>query len=354
LSYQGDIVNTIFSGDPEVFWGFTSATGGFNNTHEVCFTYSSDLNALDDVVVCPGGSIMLEASSGLSHSWFPTAGLSNSTIANPIVTPSQTTLYTVEIIDECNRPFFEEVLVEVAGDAITFDLGPDTFVCAGQPLVLDATSADAEYAWSTGENTSQISVQQAGSYSVTVTQTTTSCVTEDAVQISARALPEVTLPEDTSLCIGQTILLQASDPMATHQWQDGSSGASFLVTTPGQYMLTSTNECGSRDASIQVVIESCREVYLPNAFSPNNDGFNDRFFPDHGDDILEVTVLQIFDRWGNLHFENTNFPAGAALAGWDGQVNGEDAATGVYVYLLECVFRDGTTAQLSGSIHLIR
>ena len=108
LSYTGNIVEEIFNGDPEVFWGFTSATGGANNRHEVCFSYTTFLDQLEDVVVCPGGQVELPARGGVRYKWTPEEGLSNPNIPNPIAAPTSSTLYTVEITDECNIPFYDD------------------------------------------------------------------------------------------------------------------------------------------------------------------------------------------------------------------------------------------------------
>lgn len=93
----------------------------------------------------------------------------------------------------------------------------------------------------------------------------------------------------------------------------------------------------------------CRgKIYIPNAFSPNNDGFNDEFKP-YGKDVL-LKKLKIFDRWGGLLFE-TNQPE----LGWDGTRAGQPAIAGVYVYLLEYVDAFNGQKELeSGEVHLIR
>ena len=120
LMYQGDIVANIFGGDPEVFWGFTSATGGANNLHQVCFNYTSFLDQIPDVAMCPGGQVQLRATGGRSYTWTPAEGLSNPGIANPIASPTATTTYTVEVRDVCGIPFYDEVVVEVVGDFCFF------------------------------------------------------------------------------------------------------------------------------------------------------------------------------------------------------------------------------------------
>ena len=125
LSYTSDIINTIFGGDPLVYWGFTSATGGLNNVHQVCFSYTSFIDEFEDQVICPGESIQLEASSGQSYSWSPSIGLSATDIPNPIASPNETTLYTVEIIDDCGVAFYDDLLITVDNDQFDLSINID-------------------------------------------------------------------------------------------------------------------------------------------------------------------------------------------------------------------------------------
>lgn len=150
LSYTGDIVNTIFGGDPLVFWGFTAATGGANNTHTVCFSYTTFLDRIPDYVLCPGGQIQLKGTGGVRYEWTPAEGLSDPFSPRPIAAPTQTTDYVVKVFDACDIPFYDSVRVAVAGDSVFFDLGVDTTLCRGQVLVLDATTPTAIYQWSGG------------------------------------------------------------------------------------------------------------------------------------------------------------------------------------------------------------
>ena len=153
LTYTGDIVNDIFNGNPEVFWGFTSATGGAVNVHKVCLSYTTFLDGFDDVVICPGGQFQLSVGGGVSYHWTPSAGLSNPNIPNPIAAPEETTTYLVEVLDDCNNPFYDTITVFVDGDTVFFEIGADTTICEGQPLQLDATSVglnSVEYLWPNG------------------------------------------------------------------------------------------------------------------------------------------------------------------------------------------------------------
>ncbi|KAA3635145.1 MAG: hypothetical protein DWQ02_10310 [Bacteroidetes bacterium] len=351
LSYTGDIVDDIFGGDPWVYWGFTAATGAFNNFHRVCLKYTTFLDELEDVTMCPGGQVPFEISDGVSYSWSPQEGLDDPFSATPIASPEETTLYTVEIRDNCNYLFQDDVLVEVAGDSVFFDLGPDTMLCESNLLNLDVTTPTATYMWNDGSQEPVYNVSQSGTYMVTVTRTDTFCISTDRVTVDYTELPEVELGGDAVLCFNQKITLNAGHPLAeTYLWQDGSSGNFLEVSTPGYYWVELSNTCGTIKDEIDIVFEDCREFYVPNAFSPNFDGINDYFLIYDDGDIVNISHLTIFDRWGGLVYENKNLVPNVESSGW----NGRDAAAGVYTWFAKIEFKDGKTVMESGDVLLIR
>ncbi|MFM9948026.1 MAG: lectin-like domain-containing protein [Saprospiraceae bacterium] len=355
LSYTGDLVQNLFGGNPEVFWGFTSATGGLNNTHQVCFQYTTFLNQLQDLVMCPGAQVQLQARGGVSYRWTPETGLSNAGIYNPVASPTQTTTYTVEISDACGQIFYDDLILEVLGDSLQLDIGPDTFLCEGRSLRLDATATNAVYQWSDGSGNAFLDVVAPGLYEVTVTKTDTFCIGTDQIDLTGILQPEALLGSDTTLCTGQTLLLQAAAPQNTgYLWQDGSTADSLLVSTSGLYRILTSNACGAAEDAVLIAFESCREVYIPNVFSPNSDGINDRFFLQDGGDVTTVLQMRIFDRWGGMVFEQTNFLPNQAALGWDGRFRGKPASEGVYTWFAELIFKDGKQELFSGTVTLIR
>jgi gliding motility-associated-like protein len=353
LTFQGDIVTDIFGGDPLVFWGFTAATGGLNNQQQVCFAYTTFLDELPDVVMCPGGQVRLAATGGVRYEWTPTTGLSDPTAAQPMASPDTTTTYTVKIFDSCERPFFDEVTVTVAGDLVSFDLGPDTTLCAGESLLLDASTPAAIYNWNTGTSGADYTVREAGLYSVTVTRTDIFCIAEDFVTVNYRPLPVLDIGPDSLLCQDQVLTLKAGFPEAEVEWSNGSRQDSFLVSRPGTYFVSLEHPCGSLTDQVIIDYEDCREIFLPNVFSPNLDGINDNFFPMDGGDVIQVDLFQVYDRWGGLLFEQTDFPANDANRGWNGRSRDQDLPAGTYVWVLEVTFRDGPQT-LAGSVLLLR
>ncbi len=354
LSYVGDIVNNIFDGDPLVYWGFTSATGGANNVHQVCLNYTSFLDEQEDIVMCPGGQAQLHARGGVSYHWTPEEGIDNPFSPDPIVSPESTTLYELEVLDACGFPFYDDILVEVAGDSVFFDLGPDTTICKETPLLLDVTTPTAIYQWTTGATTPALAISTGGTFGVTVTRTDTFCTSVDFIDIEQLRLPVIELGPDTSLCLDESLTLYANYPDTEYLWQDGSDLDSLFVREAGTYSVMATNYCGTTSDRIQIDFEDCENIYIPNAFSPNDDGINDVFRPYHDGDVVQIKVMRIFDRWGGLLYEAHDFLPEAYAKSWNGKMGNTLLNPGAYLYTLEVTFRNGTEKTFSGIVNLVR
>ena len=106
---------------------------------------------------------------------------------------------------------------------------------------------------------------------------------------------------------------------------------------------------------IQVDVLEQLPIFIPNAFSPNDDGFNDLFFPTGSNLLIEqINQFQIFNRWGSLVFERSNFLLDDESAAWDGRYNNELLSNGVYVYTMEVLLTNGSTQQFRGDVLLMR
>ena len=118
-------------------------------------------------------------------------------------------------------------------------------------------------------------------------------------------------------------------------------------------ILASSLALSSHRPAERAVSPCACQVYVPNAFSPNNDGRNDEFKPYLG---AECTIseyqIKIFNRWGALVFESTD-PA----AGWDGEIKGEPAAQASYLYQIQYTLEsNGKPEQIlnTGALALLR
>jgi len=109
-------------------------------------------------------------------------------------------------------------------------------------------------------------------------------------------------------------------------------------------------------ASDQLTIQARRnpDFYIGNAFSPNEDGINDLLVPFFGKSVRAANKFQVFNRWGALVYENYNLQPGADNTGWDGNIKGEKAPTGVYIYQLSIEYVDGRNEIVGGDVVLVR
>lgn len=267
LTAQINLVNTIFAGNPNVYWGFTGATGGMFNQQSVCLgDYLINENNPDPI--CAGTSLQIAASGNPlgTFSWSPAAGLSNPNIQNPVASPSSTTTYTCTYTDLCDQQFISEVQVEVV-DFPLIDAGADTSFCEGEAVQLNASSSDADIiiSWSTpdgnilsGANVLNPTVNESGTYNLFVTSSVGGCSASDQLLVSEVANPVFEPVSPVFLCPEESVVLDAGPNWESVQWNTGEGSATISIFQPGSYSATvSLNGCES-SASILV-----NEVDMP-------------------------------------------------------------------------------------------
>ncbi len=147
----------------------------------------------------------------------------------------------------------DEIIIDVEEEGDNdIDLGEDLAICPDETITLDATTSGAIYLWQDGSNNPTFSVAEPGIYQVTVT---TDCsVSSDTIEVTALAPPSLELGNDTTICVGGSVMLDAGIDAAgaTYLWQDGSQGTTLNVTEPGVYSVTVTDICGERTDDILV------------------------------------------------------------------------------------------------------
>lgn len=113
--------------------------------------------------------------------------------------------------------------------------------------------------------------------------------------------------------------------------------------------------CNGSD-QILIEVDKNRNVYIPNVFTPNGDGYNDIFNIFSGPGVSRINKVQIFDRWGEMVFERTGLMPSSELDyrnSWDGRMNGRVLNPGVFVYLIEVTFDDGVKLLYRGDLTLL-
>jgi len=235
-------------------------------------------------------------------------------------------------------------------------------ICRGDEIFLNPSIVGVDYEWSDGSTDPFFTIIKGGVYSVTVTS---GCdVAIETITVSENTL-SVNLPPSVEIFLGDSLQLEPDIigiPPFSYFWQSNSSEISCtncrdIFIRPllnSNYLLevTDANGCTAMD-SLFVTVNKDRDIYLPNVFSPNDDGFNDYFFAQSRRPKL-IRNFQVFSRWGTLVFQANNLTTNDLISGWDGRFNGEKLNPDVFVYRLEVEFLDGEVLEFSGDVLLIK
>ncbi len=202
-----------------------------------------------------------------------------------------------------------------------------------------------EVVWYMGEQ-----IEDAGEYEFLL-PAADGCDTVVHLLVETYSLPEVEVTGPDLVCEGQQIELRASpaEQLQEIRWSSGETTETIQVSEGGIYGFEalSLNAC---EVSAEKEIGECpsRQVYIPNAFSPNGDGINDEWTVYPASDPVRMEV-QIYDRWGSRVFESST-----PDFDWDGTFRGEESPPGVYVFRLTVEFSDGHEEVMSGDFVLVR
>ncbi|WP_118975359.1 gliding motility-associated C-terminal domain-containing protein [Taibaiella koreensis] len=173
-----------------------------------------------------------------------------------------------------------------------------------------------------------------------------------AYTIDIRPRPEVQLPADTTLCTGMPLRIETPlQADATYRWSEGDTTNYMVVTRPGDYELRATNHCGTAADKIHIGYIDCKYcLFVPNAFTPNGDGRNDRFVVKAGCPFRTIN-LQVFNRYGQRLFTSLSLDKT-----WDGTFNGQPVEQGDYFYVIDAAYLnpgDGP-ARTRGTVTVLR
>ncbi len=117
---------------------------------------------------------------------------------------------------------------------------------------------------------------------------------------------------------------------------------------------TDEKAASNNSASITLLIDPDCRVQVPNAFTPNGDGVNDRFYPLADLCVRTIRLFRVANRWGQVVYEAQNIPANKADGGWDGRWQGKECASDVLVWMAELEYYDGRVEQRKGELLLLR
>ncbi|MCZ2460255.1 MAG: PKD domain-containing protein [Chitinophagales bacterium] len=204
----------------------------------------------------------------------------------------------------------------------------------------------------------------AGNFVVTAIATNSSgCKDTAGHNITIYPLPTVSMPGTMTIQNGFPETIPATYSPNTYKWAWSPSLGLSCTNCPQpvagpkfntDYTVTFVDSNGCVNSEIVHVVVICKNanLFMPNTFSPNGDGKNDIFFP-RGKGIDRVKSLRVFNRWGEMVFEQNNFPINDDIYGWNGTYKGQKVQAGVYVYQVEVFCDNGEVIKLNGNVALI-
>lgn len=238
--------------------------------------------------------------------------------------------------------------VRVTQSPVTpFSLGPDTALCAEEPVLLTIHENGAiDYLWNTGKQDSFLFARSTGMYWAEARNG--SCAYRDTVNLTIHHLPFVTLGNDTLVC-EPDFMLSPGNGFASYEWQDKSKSPVFRATDYGKYTVkvVDANGCANQ-ASIQLEKECATRILIPNVFTPNGDQKND-FFVIAIAGELEYD-LTIYNRWGDQVFHSDH-----RTYMWNGNsASGSPCSPGVYYVAFNYRFAPEHPITYRGTVTLLR
>ena len=313
--------------------------------------------------------------NNLSYQWSSSDGtLEGATnIATPVIsTPGSYQLLVTDTSNGCT----DEATVNITSNFITnFDIQTIQPECFGDLGSINITNIIGGrppflYAIDDGDTFVQQAVFSSlapGNYPVTI-QDANGCEALETIAILAPTEVDISLDPQITIRLGETYQLEAltnltPDKIGTVNWfppDDLSCDTCLItqamphVTSTYQVTVADTNGC-SNLASTTIFVDKRPQIFVPNAFSPNGDGNNDKILIFAGiQEKVTIKSFQIYSRWGDIIFEAYDFLPNDPTYGWDGNYRGQTMNPAIFVWYAEIEFQDGRVELFKGDIALIR
>jgi len=334
------------------------------------FQYSFDFK--DSLCVNEPTSIKLNLTNPDLYEiqWSPSGIIvSGGTTVSPVINSGVDTTITVKvkhIVSGCEDK--RDVAINVTSP-FTFDVNADEVICldvaTGIEVVINNPN-NYNYQWTpasliiSGANTinPQIKITEDQIFTVKVTNKLSGCSQTKDMQVIVgdEVFVEVNAEPDFTIFEGESLGIFVVDPVSgsMYKWSNGDAGISINVsppeTTSYQVTVTDINGCTAVDnVTVTVRTAKCDEtdVFIPNAFTPNNDGNNDIFRV--RSNFIDELELIIYNRWGQEVFRTTD-----KNTGWDGTFSGQELAPDAYAYYIRVLCINAEEYKKRGNVSLLR
>ena len=352
-------------------YGVTVAYNGCTATDSVRVRVIDNvfLSINNDTSICLTDTLQLNAvTNALYFKWNPVISLNDATISNPYTIPTTDMQYVLlASVGKCNET--DTVNIKVAPYPVA-NAGSDAAICFGRTVQLNGGITGSSFTWSPVNSLLNFNTLQptAGpQYTTTYTlyaYDTLGCPKPKTDTVTVVVIPPVqaNAGPNQSVVINQPVQLNANGAGAngSYLWSPflylDNPGIQnpIAVFTGGidtvHYKVKATTKegCIGYDSLIVYLFETIPEIFIPSAFTPNNDGRNDVIKPTLAG-IKNLTYFHIYNRWGSLVY-STN----AEGQGWDGTYGGQPQSSGTYVYIAHARDYNGNLVERKGTIVLIR
>jgi gliding motility-associated-like protein len=338
------------AGTHTITYGIAGSCGD-TSTVQITVNAAPVVNLGPDASICEGESLILDAGPGSSWQWSPSG--STQTIN---VTTGGT--YSVTVTDGNGCEGTDVIIVTVSDNADATILTDGPFCSNDSPVQFQ--SEDGGGSWSgTGISGSGLfNPSAAGTGTHTITYGIAgNCGDTTSRVITVNEAPLVSITHNNESCIGADdgdailVIVGGTSPF-TILWSNGSSQQTLEGLIPGDYSVLVTDQNGcSNTGSVSILggLDDCSppHIYIPNVFSPNDDGENDIFYI-RGEGIQYIEVY-IYNRWGQKVFESTSQDIG-----WNGTFKGKMCSPGVFSYLVKVRFANNLEEIIHGTITLVK
>lgn len=331
---------------------------------------SPTVQTVADVTICKGDEVTLSTSytSTDSVSWSPLYEIKN--IPSPIAKPEVTTRYVVTAVNFAGCIATDEVTVTVI-DKVDASISGNAEICIGESVQLQGSIISnghlgSRVVWfpvNDLDNPASLTpwATPANTVVYTMVAFSGSCAPDtNRVTVTVNPLPDIELGGPLRVLEEERITLNpiSNSNIIYYAWDYNSvlscldcANPTALITAPEHFVLTVADEngCYNKDSIRVTVAGFCEDnVFVPKAFSPNQDEVNDKLYV-RSLHIADLKYFKVFDRWGNKVFETSN-----QQEGWNGIYHGRKLNPAVFVYGLEAVCTNGKTIRMKGNVTLLR
>lgn len=318
------------------------------------------INLGSDTTYCEGeviSDINVTPTIGGDINWSTDAqGNNNIFTGNPFSPPGTVginTYYAYESLNGCEGPISDVTITVNEAPAVI--LQDTVYLCIGDSIELFAENNGYDLLWNTGDTTATIWVNPDTTTTYEITTSNNCGTSSDEVVVVVQPLPNVMTSNDITTGLGADLTLSANgaesfvwEPDLGECQNNSCSNLYFIPTEETTFIVYGTDEYGCVNSDTIVInINGDMEVFVPNIFSPNSDGWNDELVI-KGPKLSNFQIM-IFDRWGKIVFESDQ-----QKIKWNGTKNNEPLDQGVYVYMLKGTTLLGKQIEQNGNIMLAR